>query len=49
MSDKIREFVEIPQQFAKEGTQVSRSSAPGFAPARNELDNRGTELIIGSS
>lgn len=24
MSDKVREFVEIPQQFLKEGNQVSR-------------------------
>ncbi|KAF7979431.1 hypothetical protein HWV62_34805 [Athelia sp. TMB] len=28
MSDKVREFVEIPQQFVREGKQVSSLGAP---------------------
>ena len=28
MSDKIREFIEIPQQFVRDGNQVSLAFAP---------------------
>ena len=29
MSDKVRDFAEIPQQFVKEGTQVSLFQTEG--------------------
>lgn len=36
MSDKVREFVEIPQQFVRDGSQV-RLVSPGFPPLRPVL------------
>lgn len=37
MSDKIKEFIEVPQQFIREGNQVGDSSSTVYLPKTDNL------------